>query len=106
MSCARIYGEPEVSENFVPAVACHFCKVLPEALSQPGARLFPEIEIESVNCIPILQSDWIRQNCATQMERVRDNYNGYKGIRQYGTSQLHSAREQYYEQVRHWREVP
>ena len=47
------------------------------------------------------QSDWIRQNCATQMERVRDNYNGYKGIRQYGTSQLHSAREQYYEQVRH-----
>ena len=52
-----------------------------------------------ISCLP--QSDWIRQNCATQMERVRDNYNGYKGIRQYGTSQLHSAREQYYEQVRH-----
>ena len=50
-----------------------------------------------------LQSDWIRQNCANQMEKVRDNYNcqtdNIKGFRQYGSTQLQGVRDQYYEQV-------
>jgi hypothetical protein len=37
------------------------------------------------------------------MERVRDNYNSQadnlRGIKEYGTSTLTSAREQYYDQV-------
>ena len=49
------------------------------------------------------QSDWIRENCASQMDRVRENYNSQiqnlKDIRQYGSSQLSAVRGQYYEQV-------
>jgi len=51
----------------------------------------------------IPQSDWIRENCASQMDRVRENYNSQiqnlKDIRQYGSSQLSAVRGQYYEQV-------
>ena len=50
------------------------------------------------------QSDWIRENCASQMERVRDNYNSQsqniRDIKSYGSAQLSAVREQYYEQVR------
>ena len=50
-----------------------------------------------------LQTEWIRQNCAIQMERVRDNYNNQiqnlRDIRQYGSVQLHGVRDQYYDQV-------
>ena len=52
----------------------------------------------------LLQSDWIRENCASQMERVRDNYNyqsqNIRDIKQYGSAQISAVREQYYEQVR------
>ena len=51
----------------------------------------------------VFQSDWIRQNCAVQMERVRDNYNfqvqNLRDIRQYGSTQVTAVRDQYYEQV-------
>ena len=49
------------------------------------------------------QSEWIRQNCAVQMERVRENYNGQvqniRDIKQYGSTQIQAVREQYFEQV-------
>ena len=52
----------------------------------------------------VFQSDWIRQNCAVQMERVRDNYNfqvqNLRDIRQYGSTQVTAVRDQYYEQVK------
>ncbi len=52
----------------------------------------------------LFQTDWIRQNCAVQMEKVRENYNSQvqniKDIKQYGHSQIQSVREQYFEQVR------
>ena len=51
-----------------------------------------------------LQSDWIRQNCAVQMERVRENYNwqvqNLRDIRHYGTNQVGAVRDQYFDQVR------
>ena len=51
----------------------------------------------------LFQSEWIRQNCAVQMERVRENYNfqvqNIRDFRQYGSSQVTSVRDQYYEQV-------
>ena len=51
----------------------------------------------------VFQSDWIRQNCAVQMERVRDNYNfqvqNLRDIRQYGSTHVTAVRDQYYEQV-------
>ena len=50
------------------------------------------------------QSEWIRQNCAVQMERVRENYNfqvqNLRGIREYGSCQVTAVRDQYYEQVK------
>ena len=52
----------------------------------------------------IFQSEWIRQNCAVQMERVRENYNfqvqNLRGIRDYGSCQVTAVRDQYYEQVK------
>ena len=51
-----------------------------------------------------LQSDWIRQNCASQMERVRETYysqsENIKGYRQYGSTQIQGVRDQYYDQVK------
>ena len=51
-----------------------------------------------------MQSDWIRQNCAVQMERVRENYNwqvqNLRDIRHYGTNQVGAVRDQYFDQVR------
>ena len=50
-----------------------------------------------------LQSDWIRQNCAVQMERVRENYNwqvqNLRDIRHYGSNQVGAVRDQYFDQV-------
>ena len=50
-----------------------------------------------------MQSDWIRQNCAVQMERVRENYNwqvqNLRDIRHYGSNQVGAVRDQYFEQV-------
>ena len=55
------------------------------------------------NVCMFFQSDWIRQNCAVQMERVRDNYNfqvqNLRDIRQYGSTHVTAVRDQYYEQV-------
>ena len=51
-----------------------------------------------------MQSDWIRQNCAVQMERVRENYNwqvqNLRDIRHYGSNQVGAVRDQYFDQVR------
>ena len=50
-----------------------------------------------------LQNEWVRQNCAVQMERVRENYNwqvqNLREIRHYGTNQVTAVRDQYFEQV-------
>lgn len=52
----------------------------------------------------LFQSDWIRQNCAVQMERVRENYNwqvqNLRDIRHYGSNQVTAVRDQYFEQVK------
>ena len=61
-------------------------------------------ELTTTRVIWLLQSEWIRQNCAVQMERVRDNYKGQvqhiRDFKQYGSSQISAVREQYFEQVR------
>ena len=60
-------------------------------------------KFELIKCVHVFQSDWIRQNCAVQMERVRDNYNfqvqNLRDIRQYGSTHVTAVRDQYYEQV-------
>ena len=51
----------------------------------------------------MFQNEWVRQNCAVQMERVRENYNwqvqNLREIRHYGTNQVTAVRDQYFEQV-------
>ena len=63
-----------------------------------------KIAINNFNLLTFLQSDWIRQNCAVQMERVRENYNwqvqNLRDIRHYGSNQVGAVRDQYFDQVR------
>ncbi len=83
------------------------CKMGQKVILEKNPKLFPfHIRAKSFNssksCL-FPQSDWIRENCASQMDRVRENYNSQiqnlKDIRQYGSSQLSAVRGQYYEQV-------
>ena len=50
-----------------------------------------------------LQAKRIKDNCFSQMERIRESYSvqhkNLTDIRDYGTTQLHQLRDQYYDQV-------